>query len=97
MPKGYWIAHVTVNDPALYARYMEAAAVALKATSARFIVRAGRTQAVEGTPWQRNIVVEFASYEEALACYNAPEYQAAVAIRKACAESHFTVIEGYDG
>jgi uncharacterized protein (DUF1330 family) len=96
MAKGYWIARVDVTDPEGYKAYVAANAVAFSKYGARFIVRGGRFEAPEGTPRARNIVLEFADYETALACYHSPEYAAAKALRDGRAEADLIVIEGYD-
>ena len=97
MPKGYWIARMTVNNPADYPQYIEMASPAFARYGAKFLVRGGRSEAVEGPGRPRNVIIEFASFEDALACYNAPEYQAAAKIRQACAEGEIIIIEGFDG
>jgi uncharacterized protein (DUF1330 family) len=97
MAKGYWIARVSVNNPAEYPKYIEAAAPAFKQYGAKFIVRGGRSEAVEGPGRDRNVVIEFPSFEDALACYNSPQYQVAVKIRQACADGEIIVVEGHDG
>ena len=96
MAKGYWIARVDVTDPEQYQKYIEADAEPFAMFGARFPVRGGRFEAPEGTPRSRNIVIEFESYETALACYNSPEYQAAKAHRDGACDADFLVIEGYD-
>lgn len=97
MAKGYWIARVTVNNAAEYPKYIEAAASAFKRHGARFLVRGGAFEAMEGEARPRNIVIEFPSYEEAVACYRSPDYQIAAAIRQAHADAELIIIEGYDG
>ena len=42
------------------------------------------------------MVLEFDTYEQALACYESPEYQAAMKFRDAGCASDVIVIEGYD-
>ena len=81
MAKGYWIARVDVTDPDGYQAYVKANAAAFSKFGARFIIRGGQFEAPEGTPRARNIVLEFADYATALACYQSPEYQAAKALR----------------
>ena len=44
-----------------------------------------------------SVVIEFPSYEAALACYDDPDYQAAKAIREGVAEGRLVIVEGYDG
>lgn len=96
MPKGYWIARLTVNDAARYPEYVATAAPAYARFGAKLIVRAGKFDAVEGVARPRNVVVEFPTYQAAIDCYNSPEYTAARAIRQAIADGEFIIIEGYD-
>jgi uncharacterized protein (DUF1330 family) len=47
---------------------------------------------------QRNVVLEFPSYQAALDCWNSPEYQAAIALRTPPVSTiDLVIIEGYDG
>ena len=97
MAKGYWIARVDVTDPTGYQKYVAANAAAFRKYGARFIVRGGPSEAPEGTARARNVVLEFADYATALACYRSAEYQAAKALRDGCSEADLIIIEGYDG
>ena len=96
MPKAYWIVQVTVNDEANYPDYLKAGAPVYEKYGARFVVRGGKCEGMEGGTHPRNVVVEWPDYETALAAYNSPEYQAAKAIRNRCAESNFTIVEGVE-
>ena len=42
----------------------------------------------------RNVVIEFPSYDEAVACYNSPEYQAAKQKRKGAGTAEIVIVEG---
>lgn len=97
MAKGYWIVRVDVSDPEVYGRYVQANAEPLGRHGARFLVRGGRHEAVEGSARARNVVIEFPSYEAALACFRDPAYQAAKAIRDPVVEADILIIEGYEG
>ena len=97
MPKGYWIARVDVSDPEAYKEYVAANAAAFAKYGARFLVRGGRFEAKEGAARERNVVIEFPSYEAALECFHSPEYQAALRAQAGSAEVDLIVIEGYDG
>ena len=44
----------------------------------------------------RHVVIEFPSYAIAKACYDSPEYQAAVKVRDTASVADVVVIEGYD-
>jgi uncharacterized protein (DUF1330 family) len=97
MAKGYWIARMTVNDLTEYQKYLEGAAESFQKYGAKFIVRGGRAEHVEGPGRPRNIVIEFESFDQAMACYNAPDYQEAAKFRLAAAEGEIVIIEGFDG
>lgn len=93
--KGYWIAHVDVTDPAQYSEYTTRAPAVIAQYGGRLLARGGRSQALEGrsTP-QRSVVIEFASYEQALACYHSPEYQQASQHRQGAANAEVIIVEG---
>jgi uncharacterized protein (DUF1330 family) len=95
--KGYWLGHVDVTDPEGYKPYQTANAVAFGKFGARFLVRGGRSEIAEGAVRSRSVVIEFPSYEAALACYRSPDYQAAKALRQGKGELDLVVIEGYGG
>lgn len=98
MAKGYWIGRVDVHDPDAYQNYISANAAAFEKYGARFIIRGGAFESVEGTPRSRNVVIEFPSYEAARDCYNSPEYKHAMTFRAApVAEADIVIIEGYEG
>lgn len=97
MTKGYWIARVDVTDPEGYKAYVAANAEAFKKFGARFLVRAGRFESLEGSSRSRNVVIEFPSYQAALDCWKSPEYQAALKLRQPVSTADLLVVEGYDG
>ena len=97
MAKGYWIARVTTHDPERYKDYVTAATPAYKEYGAKFLVRGGKYDPVEGEGRPRNVVIEFESYDKALACYNSPTYSAARKIRQEISEGELIIVEGYDG
>jgi len=87
MPKGYWIARVTVTNEASYPDYLAAGAPVYEKYGAKFLVRGGRCHQAEGLNRERNVVIEYPDYETALAAYNSPEYQHAKTLRNAFADS----------
>jgi uncharacterized protein (DUF1330 family) len=97
MAKGYWLAQVEVTDPEGYKSYVAANQIPFRQYGARYVVRAGRHQAMEGTCRSRLVVIEFPDYETALACYRSPEYQHAKTLRQGHAVADIAVVEGYDG
>ena len=97
MSKGYWIIRVDITEPEAFKAYASSNTEALKKFGAKFLVRAGTFSAVEGSARSRNTIVEFPSYQNALDCWNSPEYQAARSLRNSAAEIDLVIIEGYDG
>jgi uncharacterized protein (DUF1330 family) len=97
MAKGYWIAHVDVYDAEKYKEYVALNAIAFKKYGAKFLVRGAPFEIKEGRSRARNVVIEFESYKAALDCFNSPEYQKALAVRKPVSAADIIVIEGYDG
>lgn len=94
MTKAYWIARVDVRDPEGYKGYVEAAKPAFERFGAKFIARGGAHEAVEGPGRGRNVIIEFASMEDARGCYFSPEYQHAKSIRQQFADGEIMLVEG---
>jgi uncharacterized protein (DUF1330 family) len=97
MPKGYWIARIDVLNADGYSAYVAANKEALSKYGGRFLVRGAPFEAVEGESRARNIVIEFADYATALACYRSADYQRAKALRQGQCVSDLIIVEGYDG
>ena len=97
MPKAYWVVRIAIRNADQYPGYLKAAKPAFEKYGARFIIRGGRFEAMEGTSRERNVVVEFKDFDTAMACYKSPEYQAAKNIRVANADTDFIIIEGAEG
>ena len=47
MPKGYWIAHVTVTNPDEYSEYVRLDTPVVERFGGKFIVRGGRSEIPE--------------------------------------------------
>lgn len=92
--KGYWIALVDVTDPENYPKYIAANKAAFDKYGAKFLVRGGEGEVIEGPAASRRVIIEFDSYQTALDCFHSPEYQAALKLRQACSTAHFAIVEG---
>jgi uncharacterized protein (DUF1330 family) len=92
--KGYWMAMVDITDPDNYPRYVAANKAAFDKYGARFLVRGGQGEVLEGPKATRLVVIEFDSYQTALDCFHSPEYQAALKLREASSTAHMAVVEG---
>jgi uncharacterized protein (DUF1330 family) len=95
--KGYWFVQIDVTDMEGYKAYMAADQAGFGKFGARYLVRGGRRDVMEGRARSRIVVLEFPSYDVALGCYHSPEYQAASKLRDGNAEADVIVAEGYDG
>lgn len=74
----YWVARAKINDPVEYKKYTDLVPDILKKFEGRVLARGGRFQILEGPDtFERNIVVEFPSLEQAVACHASSEYQEA--------------------
>lgn len=92
--KGYWVAMVDIADQEGYKDYIALNKAAFDKYGAKFIVRAGKSEVMEGAAANRLAVIEFADFDTAMACYQSPEYQKALAVREKYSKVHFAVVEG---
>lgn len=90
----YWIAHVTVTDPARYQGYMALAPTAFAAHGARFLARGGEAEVFEGDGFDRHVVIAFPDLAAARACYASAEYQAAKAQRDGACRAMVVIVDG---
>ena len=96
MSKGYIIGHVTIHDAEAYKPYILRNNELLPRHGGKSLVRGGENQIVEGQDHPRHVVIEFPSYEDALAYYNDPDYQENLKIRQANGDSTIIVVEGME-
>lgn len=94
MPKAYWIARVDIKEEARYPDYISTAKPAMERFGAKFLARGGNYQSMEGQNRARNVIIEFASMEDAVNCYNSDEYQESIKIRQAISEGEIVIVEG---
>jgi uncharacterized protein (DUF1330 family) len=95
--KGYWIVHLDVTEPEAYKAYPPALLSHLAKFGTRFLVRGGAREVPEGKVRGRTAVVEFPSFEAALACYRSPDYVPIKKLRQGNADVDLVIVEGYDG
>ncbi len=92
----YWVARSKINDPEMYKKYTDLVPEILGKYGAKVLARGGRFQILEGPEkFERFVVVEFPSLEDAVACHESAEYQEASANRKGGAgEVELVIVEG---
>jgi uncharacterized protein (DUF1330 family) len=96
MKKGYWVvAYRSVADESAVKAYGALALPAVEAFGGRFLTRStSRIQAHEAGSELRTILVEFDSYEIALAARESEVYQKALQALGLGAERDFRIVEG---
>lgn len=92
----YWCSRVHVTDPETYAKYAALAGPAIEKHGGVFLARGGRQEILEGGNYERSVVARFPSVEQAVACYNSPEYSEARAYTIGTSERHMVAVEGID-
>jgi uncharacterized protein (DUF1330 family) len=97
MPKGYWVStYRTISDPEKLAAYNKLAAPAVKAWGGRTLVRGGRVVAHDAGLAERTILVEFDSFEQAVAARESAAYHEALLVLADGVERDFRIVEGID-
>ena len=96
MKKGYWVvAWRSISDESALKAYAALAAPAIQASGGRSLTGStSQVQAHEAGLQQRTIVVEFDSYDRALAAHKSEAYQKALRALGSGAERDFRIVEG---
>ena len=94
----YWLARAKVNDPVEYQRYTDLVPDILDKFGGKVLARGGRHKHLDnGGFYHRHIVVEFPTFEDAVACYRSPEYQEARKFRlNGVGLNELVIVEGGD-
>lgn len=80
----YWLARSKINDPVEYKKYTDLVPGILAKYNGKVLARGGKFRIMEGPEtFQRFVVIEFPTMEQAIACFESAEYQAASAFRRA--------------
>ncbi|WP_414942914.1 DUF1330 domain-containing protein [Amycolatopsis sp. cmx-11-51] len=98
MPKGYWVSvYPTIEDPERLDVYNKLAGVAVQAARGRVLASIGsRVVAHEAGITERVVLIEFDSFEQAVAAYESAAYQKALAALPDRFERDFRIIESLD-
>ena len=75
---GYWLVKGTVVDEAAYQEYVRLWKPIADRYSVRMIAGGGAHDTREGADFARVLIIEFPSYEQAVACYDDPDYREAM-------------------
>ncbi|MDI2127707.1 DUF1330 domain-containing protein [Yinghuangia seranimata] len=99
MAKGYWVSvYPAMSDPEGLTAYDTLAGPAVQAAGGRSLAllpsRGGRVVAHEAGIAYRTVLIEFDSFEQAVAAYESEAYQEALAALPDGYERDFRIVEG---
>ena len=95
----YWVARAKINDPAEYKKYTDRVPEILARFGGKVLARGGEYRTLEGpATFERHIVIEFPSLDDAEACFNSEEYQSAAGFRRAngAGQNELTIVAAGD-
>ena len=92
--KAYWITRCHVHNTVEYEEYIKLAGPAIQKHGGTFLVRGGDQIELEGGSYERTVLVEFNSLNEAKICYDSDEYQRALQYSLNSSNRHVVLVEG---
>ena len=95
----YWIARAKIHDPVEYKKYTDQIPGILAKYGGKVLARGGEHETLEGPEtFERFIVIEFPSMDDARTCFNSDEYQSASAFRRSegVAQNELTIVASGD-
>ena len=95
----YWIARAKIHDPAEYKKYTDQVPAILAKYNGKVLARGAEYKTLEGAEiFERYVVIEFPSLDDAESCFNSDEYQSAAAFRRAdgVAQNELTIVAAGD-
>ena len=93
--RAYWIAtYKDMKNPENIKRYAEKASPIIKKYNGIILARGGRVKTIEGNPSPRTVLIQFPTMDDALKCYNSPEYQEAMKIGNGEFNRHIQIVVG---
>ena len=94
MSKGYVVANIRVADQKKFKQFSGMAGPIITKYGGKVLARGPDADRLEGDVSGILMLIEFDSKEAANIFYYSEEYQAAKAVREACSNTDFTIIEG---
>jgi uncharacterized protein (DUF1330 family) len=96
MKKGYWVvAYRSISDQSAVKAYAALAVPAVQSVGGRFLTRfTSQVQAHEAGLHLQTVVVEFDSYDTALAAHESEAYKKALQALGSGAERDYRIVEG---
>jgi uncharacterized protein (DUF1330 family) len=94
--KGYWlVAYRSISDDLKLQEYGKLAGPVIQASGGKALVRTSDAiEPMEAGLKQRTVVIEFESFEQAVATYHSAAYKVALAALGSSVERDFRIVEG---
>ena len=92
--KGYIIGRGNIIDNNKSENYKPLAAAANKKFGGKYLARGGRYITKEGIEYERNVIIEFPSFEKAKNAYQSEEYKKALGVLGNGMERLLVIVEG---
>ena len=94
----YWLARSKIYNAVEYKRYTDLVPEIIGKYNGRVLARGGDHQHMEGSLYyQRHVIIEFPTYEDAVACHQSPEYQDARLFRlNGVGDNELVIVDGGD-
>lgn len=94
----YWVARSRITDPVEYKKYTDLVPGIIARYGGKVLARGGRFQIMEGPDkFHRFVVIEFPTFEQAVACFRSDAYQHAASFRrKGAGEVENVIVDGGD-
>ena len=94
----YFVAQIEIYDKDEYKKYTDLVPDILAKFGGKVLARGGKFEHLEGKGYfQRHVVVEFPTFEQAVACHASPEYQEARKFRlNGVGDNELVIVEGGD-
>jgi uncharacterized protein (DUF1330 family) len=98
MTVGYLIANISVTDPRRFEEYRARVTGVIAQYGGRYLIRGGAIEKIEGElGFDRCVVLEFPSVQDARKFYDSPEYAPLLKLRRETTVSHVVIAEGFSG
>ena len=94
MSKGYWVVRANISEAEEYSKYVQIATDIIAKYNGHFLIRGGDQVEFEESGFERTVVVEFNSFEDALECYKSTDYQSALKFVKNSSKRYVSIVKG---
>ena len=94
MSKGYWVVRANIGEAEEYSKYVQLATDIIAKYNGHFLIRGGDQVEFEESGFERTVVVEFNSFEDALECYKSTDYQSALKFVNNSSKRYVSIVKG---